>query len=135
METVALFALLRAHVGVQTLAIMSDLEAELAGYLAEHNVEGLFKDIVVKLCINRPTDVLGFIKTYISDRQREQGGSSGATATVPEEDEDEHAPPRRASRRHAVSAAPLSHDDALTYEKKVISCPCFCYHFSTKPSW
>jgi hypothetical protein len=41
---------------------MADMEAELQKYLAEQGVENLLKDIVVKLCLNKPPDVLEFVK-------------------------------------------------------------------------
>jgi len=36
---------------------------------AHQGVENLLKDIVVKLCLNKPDDTLAFVKTYIEDLQ------------------------------------------------------------------
>ena len=44
---------------------MADMEAELQKYLAEQGVENLLKDIVVKLCLNKPPDVLEFVKVSV----------------------------------------------------------------------
>jgi cAMP-dependent protein kinase regulator len=93
---------------------MADMEAELQKYLAEQGVENLLKDIVVKLCLNKPPDVLDFVKDYITDLQAEKA------AQVDVEDDDDSAPAPRTSRRGAVSAAVMDVDEAESYEKKVI---------------
>jgi len=54
---------------------MADMEAELQKYLAEQGVENLLKDIVVKLCLNKPPDVLEFVKVRAVPCLR--GGWSG----------------------------------------------------------
>lgn len=90
------------------------MEAELTEYLAQQGVENLLKDIVVKLCLNKPTDVLEFIKDYVTEMQNER------RAEADEEDEDEAPMPRRSSRRGAVSAAVMDADEAESYEKKVV---------------
>eukprot|EP00036_Acanthoecidae_sp_10tr_P008480 CAMPEP_0182926952 /NCGR_PEP_ID=MMETSP0105_2-20130417/12747_1 /TAXON_ID=81532 ORGANISM="Acanthoeca-like sp., Strain 10tr" /NCGR_SAMPLE_ID=MMETSP0105_2 /ASSEMBLY_ACC=CAM_ASM_000205 /LENGTH=352 /DNA_ID=CAMNT_0025064873 /DNA_START=81 /DNA_END=1139 /DNA_ORIENTATION=+ len=89
------------------------MEAELEKYLADQGVENLLKDIVVKLCLNKPPDVLEFVKDYITDLQAEKA------AQVDVEDEDT-APVPRTSRRGAVSAAVMDMDEAEAYEKKVV---------------
>eukprot|EP00047_Mylnosiga_fluctuans_P002489 m.224723 g.224723 ORF g.224723 m.224723 type:complete len:364 (-) comp11140_c0_seq1:65-1156(-) len=96
---------------------MGTLEAEVQSYLQQHNVEQLLKDIVVKICLKKPDDVLEFIKEYASAKQRED------KARLSEDDapsQFEHQAARRASRRGAVSASVMSADDALSYEKKIV---------------
>lgn len=97
---------------------MAEMEAELQKYLAEHGVENLLKDIVVKLCLNKPDDTLKFVKEYIEDLQQ----AKATEAVVDDDDEGpgDEAPAGRTSRRGAVSAAVMDADDAEAYEKKVI---------------
>ena len=54
---------------------MSD-EAELQAYLQKHNIEALLKEIVVKLCLEKPNNALEYIKEFISKKQHEQGGAA-----------------------------------------------------------
>lgn len=55
--------------GERVLDIMADVEAELQEYLKKHEVEKLLKEIVVNLCMKKPDDVFGFIKTFITEKQ------------------------------------------------------------------
>jgi cAMP-dependent protein kinase regulator len=93
----------------------TDTEGELQKYLADQGVENLLKDIVVKLCLNKPPDVLEFVKDYISDLQAEKAAQVDA-----DDDEEEHTVVPRTSRRGAVSAAVVDVDEAEAYEKKVV---------------
>lgn len=52
---------------------MAETEAQLQQYLKEHNVEALLKDIVVKLCVDKPDDELEYIKGYMTQLQKERG--------------------------------------------------------------
>jgi len=93
---------------------MSAMEAEIQGYLQQHGIEGLLKDMVLKLCLHKPKNALEFIRDYAATKLK----ASEESAAV---DNEETAPtPRRSSRRGGVSASVLSHDDALSYEKKVV---------------
>ena len=47
----------------------SETESDLQQYLAKHQVESLFKEIVVQLCLHKPADPLSFINAYIADLQ------------------------------------------------------------------
>ena len=88
---------------------MASLEAELQDYLRAHNVESLLKDLVIKLCVDKPDDVLSYIQKHIAKLQEEQ-----------EEDDEPRAPAaRKPSRRGAVSADVVNADDAENYQKKV----------------
>lgn len=85
--------------------------------IAQQGVENLLKDIVVKLCLNKPDDTLKFVKEYIEDLQQAK-----ATEAVDDDDDEgpgDEAPAARTSRRGAVSAAVMDADDAEAYEKKV----------------
>lgn len=95
---------------------MADLEAELQKYLTSKNVESLLKDIVVKLCLNKPDDVLEYIKEYVTELQDQD--KSGNDEQNDDDDDEPRAP--RLSRRGAVSAAVMDVDDVENYEKKVI---------------
>jgi len=98
-----------------------EIEAELQQYLAEHNIEHLLKDIVVKLCLEKPDNPLKFLRGFLSELEAKSKG----TATIAEEDEEEEESepkPRRATgnRRGGVSADVIDNDDAINYEKKVV---------------
>jgi len=92
---------------------MGDVEKELQGYLAEHKVEDLLKDIVVKLCLEKPADPLEFVKHYITGLQHAAGSAA-------HDDDDDHRPPQNVGRRGGVSASVVTEDDAEEYEKKIV---------------
>ncbi|EDQ84849.1 uncharacterized protein MONBRDRAFT_39101 [Monosiga brevicollis MX1] len=98
---------------------MAETEAELQAYLKEHNVESLLKDIVVKLCVDKPDDELDFIKNYMIQLQRERGTN---VEDDEEEEEEADAGPisRGRSRRAAISASVMTEDDVEDYQRKVI---------------
>ena len=50
----------------------------LPQYIADNEVEGLLKDIVVKMCLEKPTDCLAFIRDYVQNVINERDGTSGA---------------------------------------------------------
>eukprot|EP00047_Mylnosiga_fluctuans_P002525 m.224863 g.224863 ORF g.224863 m.224863 type:complete len:357 (-) comp11163_c0_seq1:82-1152(-) len=89
---------------------MAALESEIQDYLQANGVEPLLKEIVLKLCLNKPANVLEFIRDYVSEKI--EAAKSGS--------EEPEAGPRRASRRGAVSASVMTQDDALHYEKKIV---------------
>eukprot|EP00040_Diaphanoeca_grandis_P018125 m.95230 g.95230 ORF g.95230 m.95230 type:complete len:360 (-) comp26798_c4_seq1:139-1218(-) len=96
---------------------MADMESDLQKWLTERGVETMLKDIVVKLCLNKPEDHLEYIKDYITeiqDKKREENEVEEHHS----EDEEYRAP--RLSRRGAVSAAVMDVDEAENYEKKII---------------
>jgi cAMP-dependent protein kinase regulator len=87
---------------------MGSVEQDLQKYLAEHNVEDLLKDIVVKLCLEKPDDPLEFVKKYVSELQHKDA-----------EEDDEEPLPRGPGRRGAVSASVMTEEEIANYEKKV----------------
>lgn len=95
---------------------MADLEQELQEYLREHGVENLLKDMVVRMCLEKPSDPLSFMQSYISELQSQRANASA------EEDQEVHeeANRRRCSRRGAVSAEAYDANDAEAYQKKVV---------------
>ena len=60
------------------LVEMAETEAQLQSYLSEHNVEALLKDIVVKLCVDKPDDELEYIKNHMIQLQKERGNEPSA---------------------------------------------------------
>lgn len=47
-------------------------EAELQAYLQQHGVEALLKEIVLKLCVSMPDNVLEFVRDYVAAKAQEQ---------------------------------------------------------------
>ena len=47
------------------------MEGELQGYLQKQGIESLLKDLVIKLCVNKPDNALQFMKEYIIAKQQE----------------------------------------------------------------
>lgn len=94
-----------------------EMEAELQKYLVEHGVETLLKDIVVKLCLNKPDDTLQFVKDYITELQEAKAAEDDGND---DDDDMGPVPAARTSRRGAVSAAVMDMDEAESYEKKVV---------------
>ena len=91
---------------------MSDKEAEMTHYLTEHKIEELFRDITMKLILNRPTDALEFIKKHITEIQKAKSSKGGDEDMGP-------AAQRKVSRRGGVSASVMDTEEALEYQKKV----------------
>ena len=52
------------------------METQLQSYLEKNGVEQLLKDLVVQLCVNKPADVLEYMKEYITKKQQERDGES-----------------------------------------------------------
>ena len=95
-----------------------EIEAELQAYLAEHNVEHLLKDIVVKLCLDKPKDPVSYLKKFFADL--ESKNKAAAPADGDEEEDGEPKKARRQTRRGGVSADVIDDDDAATYQKKIV---------------
>lgn len=56
-------------------------EAAIQQYLAEHQVEALLKDVVLKLCTAKPDNVHEFIRDYMSAKLHTD--DEGAPPCVP----------------------------------------------------
>eukprot|EP01147_Barroeca_monosierra_P009893 gene9893-2082_t len=99
----------------------SNLEADLQKYLSDHNVEAILKDIVVKLCVDKPDNVLDYIKNYITNLQNQEADEHDAMDDDDEDAaEDSKIHPRGRSRRAAISASVMTADDVEDYERKVV---------------
>eukprot|EP00043_Microstomoeca_roanoka_P006497 m.63247 g.63247 ORF g.63247 m.63247 type:complete len:376 (-) comp13436_c0_seq1:647-1774(-) len=98
----------------------SSMEADLQKYLSDHNVEAILKDIVVKLCVDKPDNVLEYIKTHVTKLQKQQNGDGEEEEEENDMDEEDALPQRGRSRRAAISASVMTADDVEGYERKVI---------------
>lgn len=105
-----------------TTTSVSDLETVMQGYLHEHKIEPMIKDVLVKLCTARPEDPLKFIIEHFTKLRKAQKGddSESGSENEDEDDEDEEPLPRGRSRRVAISASVMTADDVEDYERKVI---------------
>nr|XP_045601805.1 cAMP-dependent protein kinase type I regulatory subunit-like isoform X1 [Procambarus clarkii] len=113
---------------------------ECEAYVQRHNIQQILKDAIVSLCVSRPDNPIAFLRDYFHklDRVRECGCSSWERAVLHEavrecerrvvtpDDADDlspmptHIATSKAGRRGAISAEPLSEDDATSYVKKVV---------------
>jgi hypothetical protein len=57
-------------------------EAAIQQYLAEHQVEALLKDVVLKLCTAKPDNVHAFIRDYMNDKLAEESNGNDAPPCV-----------------------------------------------------
>eukprot|EP00055_Hartaetosiga_balthica_P011310 m.50898 g.50898 ORF g.50898 m.50898 type:complete len:385 (+) comp7540_c1_seq3:242-1396(+) len=106
---------------------VSDLETDLQGYLHEHKIEPMLKDVVVKLCVAQPEDPLKFIIDHFTKLRKMQQGDTDDNnndedaESSDDEEEENHPPPARGrTRRAAISASVMTADDVEGYERKVI---------------
>jgi len=98
-------------------------------YVEHHNIKTILKDCVASLCINTPDNPYAYLAEYFDKLNQEQPSTSGSGEGQMSESE-EHSPsaayhlrnsgiPTRAQRRGAVSAAPITEDDATDVSKPV----------------
>eukprot|EP00056_Hartaetosiga_gracilis_P001337 m.44290 g.44290 ORF g.44290 m.44290 type:complete len:381 (+) comp10594_c0_seq6:204-1346(+) len=102
---------------------VSDLETDLQGYLHEHKIEPLLKDVVVKLCVAQPDDPLKFIIDHFTKlhKMQHEGEDDKENEDDFSDDEEEHRPVARGrTRRAAISASVMTADDVEGYERKVV---------------
>ncbi|XP_063713614.1 cAMP-dependent protein kinase regulatory subunit-like isoform X2 [Symsagittifera roscoffensis] len=123
---------------------------ECEQYVQKHNIQGLLKECIVQLCINRPENPVRFLREHFERLEKEmrsasgsgdassgmRGGSSGGQlgggshlgATSEEIDDDtlpdDYQPPSRnqqkKTRRGAVSSEAVTEEDIANYVKKDI---------------
>eukprot|EP00730_Choanoeca_flexa_P003419 TRINITY_DN11407_c0_g1_i5.p1 TRINITY_DN11407_c0_g1~~TRINITY_DN11407_c0_g1_i5.p1 ORF type:complete len:368 (+),score=142.39 TRINITY_DN11407_c0_g1_i5:73-1176(+) len=100
---------------------MAETEAELQAYLKEKDVESTLKDIVVKLCVDKPDNIYRFISKYMLEKEKELGLAPADEADEEDgDDDDDGMATIGRSRRTAISASVMTEDDAMEYERKVV---------------
>lgn len=109
-------------------------ERDLEKYLQKHDVQKILKDLLVRICVDRPSDVVAYIRanagaagsgSRMAEAARGEESDESADSDSDSEDNDETvdvepvAPPPR-QRRGGVSAAVMTEEDARSYVKKVV---------------
>jgi cAMP-dependent protein kinase regulator len=104
-------------------------------YVSRFDIQGILKDCVVQLCINKPDNPFTFLKNHFEKLEQEQATKfeapqkaqvsavvgaavSNGEQEPPEESASRPKGPR--TRRGAVSAGVVTEEDAVSYVKKVI---------------
>ncbi|XP_067044108.1 cAMP-dependent protein kinase type I-alpha regulatory subunit-like [Acropora muricata] len=93
-------------------------------YVEKHNIQAILKDCIVQLCIKKPDNPHRFLKEYFEKLEKEYEADS-LDYTEPEQKHEIEDHPSLAKgfylrRRYAVSAAPMTEEDATSYVKKVV---------------
>ncbi|KAK3718978.1 hypothetical protein QZH41_013143 [Actinostola sp. cb2023] len=95
-------------------------------YVEKHNIQGVLKDCIVQLCISKPENPYKFFREYFEKLEKEhedRKAESGLEYEPEQRTELEEQPPSKPfqrQRRGAVSAAPITEDEATSYVKKVV---------------
>ncbi|XP_029191675.2 cAMP-dependent protein kinase type I-alpha regulatory subunit-like [Acropora muricata] len=93
-------------------------------YVEKHNIQAILKDCIVQLCIKKPDNPHRFFREYFEKLEKEYEADSLDHSEPEPKHEIEDNPglvkgfSRR--RRGAVSAAPMTEEDATSYVKKVV---------------
>lgn len=89
-------------------------------YVARYNIQGLLKDCIVQLCVQKPDNPIRFLREYFQRLEKEQSARRDVPDMSPEDTEDMSPLPRgKPSRRGGISAEPVTEEDATSYVKKV----------------
>ncbi|XP_015752967.1 PREDICTED: cAMP-dependent protein kinase type I-alpha regulatory subunit-like isoform X2 [Acropora digitifera] len=93
-------------------------------YVEKHNIQAILKDCIVQLCIKKPDNPHRFLKEYFEKLEKEYEADS-LDYTEPEQKHEIEDHPSLGKgfylrRRYAVSAAPMTEEDATSYVKKVV---------------
>ncbi|XP_021964054.1 cAMP-dependent protein kinase type I regulatory subunit [Folsomia candida] len=90
-------------------------------YVARHDIQGLLKDCIVQLCVQKPDNPVKFLREYFQRLEKEQSVRREMPDQSPEDTEDMSPLPRgKPSRRGGISAEPVTEEDATSYVKKVV---------------
>jgi cAMP-dependent protein kinase regulator len=90
----------------------------------------VLKDCIVQVCVTRPDNPIAYLREYFQklERQIAQGSKAGPLSPDDAEEAESPIPPVQSQqsvrRRGAISAEPITEEDASSYVKKVV-CRCF----------
>ncbi|KAK7602547.1 hypothetical protein V9T40_008136 [Parthenolecanium corni] len=100
---------------------------ECEEYVHRHNIQQLLKDCIVKLCVSKPENPVTFLRLYFQKLEKEQAQNAKKQAAVTPDEQEDLSPlpsygqqPPSSRRRGAISAEPVSEEDATSYVKKVV---------------
>ncbi|XP_063865393.1 cAMP-dependent protein kinase type I regulatory subunit-like isoform X1 [Scylla paramamosain] len=97
---------------------------ECEAYVQRHNIQQILKDAIVSLCVSRPENPIAFLRDYFHKLDREAVRECERRVVTPDDADDLSPMPTHiatnTTRRGAISAEPLSEDDATSYVKKVV---------------
>lgn len=96
---------------------------ECEDYVQRHAIQALLKDCIVQLCVSRPDNPITFLRQYFQRLERDQARESKTSAISPEDGDEVESPMpslQTKTRRGAISAEPITEEDASSYVKKVV---------------
>ncbi|XP_059099350.1 cAMP-dependent protein kinase type I regulatory subunit-like isoform X1 [Tigriopus californicus] len=98
---------------------------ECEDYVQKHQIQALLKDCIVQLCVSKPDNPIAFLREYFQKLEREHVRESKATPMSPDDGEEIESPmpseiQQPVKRRGAISAEPITEEDASSYVKKVV---------------
>lgn len=92
-------------------------------YVEKHNIQAILKDCIVQLCIKKPDNPHRFFREYFEKLEKEHEAEPQEHSEPEQKEIEDHLGPVRGYPRHrrgAVSAGPITEDEATSYVKKVI---------------
>jgi len=98
---------------------------ECETYVQRHRIQQILKDCIVQLCVARPENPISFLREYFQKLERETSSGSKAVPLSPDDAEEVESPmpqhtQQAVRRRGAISAEPITEEDASSYVKKVV---------------
>ena len=98
---------------------------ECEAYVQRHRIQQILKDCIVQLCVARPDNPITFLREYFQKLEKENSSESKAVPLSPDDAEEVESPMPQQSqqavrRRGAISAEPITEEDASSYVKKVV---------------
>jgi cAMP-dependent protein kinase regulator len=99
---------------------------ECEQYVQRHNIQGLLKECIVQLCINRPDSPVKFLRQHFERLEKDLKATEKGVSEDAEDDimDDAEIPPPRTQekgrRRGAVSSEAVTEEDIAKYQKTTI---------------
>ena len=99
---------------------------ECEAYVQRHRIQQILKDCIVQLCVARPDNPITFLREYFQKLEKENSSSESKAAPLSPDDAEEVESPmpqqsqQAVRRRGAISAEPITEEDASSYVKKVV---------------
>jgi len=95
-------------------------------YVQRYRIQQLLKDCIIQLCVAKPDNPVKYLRDYFAKLERESHKGARPPPLSPDEFDDVESPVppvqplQSVRRRGAISAEPITEEDASSYVKKVV---------------